>query len=121
MDAGQLAALRGMNLATGAEERDNPGFVERALNAIIAVAERQSTVHIDDLAEFHSNDPPIHNNCWGHIWIKARKLGIIVPTGEWKRASKRTIKHARCYPVYASLLHKEDPKPRIKRYKKLNG
>lgn len=92
----------GMVEAEFAETMRNPDFSTEALNAIRRVARRQEKLFVDDvIAECRAE--PLHFNCWGAIWMRAIKLGIIEPTAE-RRYSRDRKKHSHEYKVYRSKL-----------------
>jgi hypothetical protein len=99
MTEGDRAKLQGMMSAKSSEERDNPGFTERMLSTIYDIAVEHAELHIDLFADA---EKPQHPNCLGSVWTKAIKLGWIEPTGEWRKSTVDSIKHARKYPIYRS-------------------
>ena len=98
------AALRdaGMALATEAQEQEQPGWGERAYQAIVRLAYRQSTVHVDDLLRVFT-ERPRHFNAWGGVWRRAIADGVITRTGAVREAADRR-KHRHHYPVYRSEI-----------------
>lgn len=89
---------RGMAQASSAQ---GPDWAAQAYAAIVRIAQRQATVHVDDvLREFPER--PAHFNAWGSVWMRAIKAGIIERTQE-TRVSEHKAKHAHRYPVYHSL------------------
>lgn len=100
----EATALRdaGMAVASAAQERDDPGWAHRAYMAIVWVANRQATVHVDDVL-LHFCDQPEHPNAWGAVWQRAIRDGVIRRTGT-VRESRDPRKHRHQYPVYASLI-----------------
>ena len=98
------AALRdsGMAAAGEAQERDAPGWAERAYQAIRIVARRDPEVHVDDvLAIFR--EQPAHPNAWGSVWQRAVRDGVISRTGRLRETRDRR-KHRHQYPVYQSEI-----------------
>jgi hypothetical protein len=101
------AALRdtGMAIAREAQERDAPGWTERAYAVIYSVARRQPEVHVDDvLAIFR--EQPAHPNAWGSVWQRAVRDGVISRTGRLRETQDRR-KHRHQYPVYRSEIFGE--------------
>jgi hypothetical protein len=94
---------RGMRLAADAEDRSNPGFSEAALAVIRAVAGRQEFVHVDDILP--AGLRPDHPNCWGAVWLRAIRQGIIERTGTIRQCRSDAGKHAHSYPVYRSRIY----------------
>ena len=101
----KAGALRddGMALAAEAEDRSSPEFRDIAYRAILNVASRQPTVHIDDvLAECKIR--PLHPNAWGSVWTRAIKAGIIRSSGISRRCAVDIKKRKHVYPVYESTI-----------------
>lgn len=92
----------GIGRAADAQDRDAPGWGDCAYDAIKLVAQRQATVHVDDVLKIF-NVAPTHPNCWGAPWQRAIKNGVIARTGT-VRPSADAKKNAHQYPVYRSLL-----------------
>ena len=99
------AALRdaGMALAGEAQEQEQPGWGERAYQAIVRVASMQSTVHIDDVRRVFHEEAPNHPRAWGGVWRRAIADGVISRTGAMREAADRR-KHRHHYPVYRSEI-----------------
>jgi hypothetical protein len=98
------AALRdtGMAAASEAQERDAPGWADRAYHAITIVARMRPEVHVDDvLAIFR--EQPAHPNAWGSVWQRAVRDGVISRTGRLRETQDRR-KHRHQYPVYRSEI-----------------
>jgi len=93
---------RGIALAADAQDRTTPGWGDYAYDTIKLVAQRQATVHVDDVLRIF-NVRPAHPNCWGAPWQRAIKDGVIARTGT-VRPSADAKKNAHQYPVYRSLL-----------------
>lgn len=102
LDYARQCRERGMSLAADAEDRDQPAFIDVAYQAILTVARRQDTVHVDDiLAE--CTLAPHHPNAWGAVWMRAIRGGILARTGT-VRSSIDPKKNAHNYPVYRSCI-----------------
>lgn len=99
---GEARKAAGMATAAAAQEDDAPGWGERALQAIIAVALSQPTVHVDDVLAIFS-EQPAHFNAWGGVWVRAINDGVIARTGT-VRPCKDAKKHKHNSPVYRSLI-----------------
>ena len=99
------AALRdaGMALATEAQEQEQPGWGERAYQAIVRVASMQSTVHIDDVRRVFHEEAPNHPRAWGAVWVRAVKDRVLEPTGTVRNTTDPR-KHRHPCPIYRSLL-----------------
>jgi hypothetical protein len=97
-------ALRdaGMARAAEAQERETP-FADAAYGVIVAIAQRQSTVHIDDVLS-ECTARPKHYNAWGAVWMRARRNQIIEHSGTVKPCMTDARKHSHQYPVYRSLV-----------------
>ena len=98
------AALRdtGMTIANEAQERDAPGWSDRAYRAIVMVARYRPEVHVDDvLAIFR--EQPAHPNAWGAVWQRAVRERVISRTGRLRETQDRR-KHRHQYPVYRSEI-----------------
>jgi hypothetical protein len=94
----------GIDRAASAEARDNPHFHQEALAAIVRIAKRKTTVHVDDvLRECHVR--PKHYNAWGAVWMRAVRAQIIEHTGELRPCRADSGKHRHNYPVYRSLVY----------------
>jgi hypothetical protein len=101
---GQALRDRGMALAGGAQEQKQPGWGERAYQAIKAVAEVHRFVHVDDV--LHSfRERPEHPNAWGSVWQRAIREGVITRSGT-VRETRDGRKHRHQYPVYLSAIFK---------------
>jgi hypothetical protein len=93
---------QGMARASGAQDRDEPDWSIRALEALIALARRQPELYTDDLTAAFAQ-PPKHFNAWGAVWLQAIRAGVIERTGRY-RNSTDPKKHAHVYPIYRSRL-----------------
>jgi hypothetical protein len=93
----------GIEKAFEAQDRKDPAWVERAYNAIVEIAKRSETVHVDDVLSTFSN-PPRHPNSWGAVWMRAIRNGVIARTGTARPCTIDPKKHAHNYPVYRSLV-----------------
>ncbi len=94
----------GMALSAEAEDRNNPGWDERALDAIRFVAEDNEYFTSDDVRE-HFSEEPHHPNAWGAVWKKAVRLRWIEEATDKPRVkSRRPLAHASKIPVYKSHL-----------------
>ena len=103
--ATRAAQLRdtGMALAIAAQDNKLPAWSELAYAAIVSLAKRQPTVHVDDvLREFPLR--PDHPNAWGAVWMRAIKNGVIFRSGESRPCLTDCGKHRHVYPVYRSGL-----------------
>src|SRR4051794_26046745 len=97
----------GMERAALAEERKHPGFQSAAVELIRSIAEKQLSVHIDDVLAACELRPH-HPNAWGAVWSRAIREGIIAKTGQRRRCKFDAGKHAHDYPVYRSLIWRGD-------------
>jgi hypothetical protein len=95
----------GMARATDAESAP---FKVLAYNAIISVAHRKGTVHVDDVLAV-CTAKATHPNCWGSIWSKAKRNGVIELTSETRKCDSDSGKHSHVYPVYRSLIFGSKP------------
>lgn len=106
MDLFDFAARRrdiGMGRAADAEDRDQPSFGDTAFEAIKAIAERQDTVHVDDVLQ-NCTVRPHHHNAWGAVWMRAIKANLIRRTGAVRPCMTDPKKNGHNYPVYESLI-----------------
>ena len=101
-EAGRLRD-EGMALAETAEAAVSPAFSEVAYQAIVDVARRQTTVHIDDVL-VACKVRPFHPNAWGSVWTRAIRAGIIRYTGMRKGCLTDIKKRKHVYPVYESTI-----------------
>ena len=107
-----------MNMHAAIQDRDagmalavaqSPHFAAVAYAAIVTVAKRQATVHVDDvLAECSAR--PHSANAWGSVWLRAIRSGVIVRSGKLQHCRVDRGKHAHAYPVYRSKLFVTEPK-----------
>ena len=95
---------RGMAVAEAAQERDAPGWSDRAYAAIVRVARAQPTVHIDDVRLVFDEEAPGHPRAWGAVWARAIRDGVIEPTGMVRKTTDPR-KHCHPCPVYRSLVY----------------
>jgi hypothetical protein len=95
----------GMKLALIAQDEKVPEWSELAFRAIVAIAKRQETVHIDDLLREFSAAPE-HPNAWGSIWQRALREDVIVHSGRVRTCRGDPKKNAHQYPIYQSLVFK---------------
>lgn len=104
--ARQAVALRdvGMIEAEFAEALTGSNFSEVAYAAICHVARRQVEVHVDDVLRFLKVRPTSHPNCWGQIWLRAIRDGVILKTGTVRPCLSDPAKHLHNCPVYRSGL-----------------
>ena len=104
------AALRdrGMAIAEAAQERDAPGWSDRAYAAIDHVSHAQPTVHRDDVRRVFPEEAPSHPRAWGAVWTRAVRAGLIEPMG---MVRKTTDPRDHCHPcpVYRSLVYRQQP------------
>lgn len=112
MKNGNQLKIEGMNKAAKAQDAKSEKWTVKAYRVIESVAHKQSTVHVDDVAiesEVQKLPEPENANAWGSVWTKAirneliTRSGNVRPAGENYPAHKH--KHARSYPVYASLVY----------------
>ena len=100
----------GMALASEAQEAKTPGFSAHAYAAIVLVARRQPTVHVDDVLATCEAQPE-HANAWGAVWARAIRDGVIRRSGEVRLCRSDPRKHRHAYPVYKSSLYRKAAKP----------
>lgn len=107
-------ALRdvGMEAAAEAERRDQPEYAPALYAAIVAVARRQSLVHVDDVLPLVTVRPH-HPNAAGGPWRQAIADGVIVKTGRSRPCATDRRKHAHDYPIYRSTLFGRATKPTV--------
>jgi len=100
-DTGIAERDLGIDRAASAEARQ-PELSLGSFAAIVRIAKRQATVHVDDvLRECHVR--PKHFNAWGAVWMRAIRTQIIEHTGELRPCRTDGGKHRHNYPVYRSL------------------
>jgi hypothetical protein len=98
----------GIDLARDAQDRRDSTWSVRAYAALLELARRQPLIHIDDfLLAFPER--PDRPNANGHIWIKARREGVLVPSGENRKCMTDGGKHSHIYPVYRSMIFRREP------------
>jgi hypothetical protein len=97
----------GMELALFAQNEKAPEWAELAYRAIVAIAKRQGTVHIDDLIKADLPKPH-HPNAWGSVWSRAIRDDVIVHTGRVRKCLADPKKNAHQYPIYQSLMYRKD-------------
>jgi hypothetical protein len=96
---------RGMSLAETKNAFLCPLWSERAYAAIVRIARRQATVHVDDvLREF--TEKPSSANAWGSVYMRCIRERLIVHSGEVRPCTVDPTKHLHRSPVYASLIYK---------------
>lgn len=100
--SGEILRDMGMQAAAAAQESETPGFAMQAYAAVVAVARRQPTVHVDDVLAFGLEAS--HPNAWGAIWMRAIKNRIIVRSGRLRPCLRDPGKHKHQYPVYTSMI-----------------
>ncbi|MBP2495416.1 hypothetical protein ABID82_002252 [Methylobacterium sp. PvP062] len=98
----------GMEAAAEAERRDQPEYAPALYAAILAVARRQSTVHVDDVLPILTVRAQ-HFNAAGSVWARAIRDGVIVRTGRVRACRTDRTKHAHQSPVYRSMLFADAP------------
>jgi hypothetical protein len=106
MDLVELAESlrdRGMSLATDAQEAKAPLWSERAYAALLRVARRQEKLFTDDVRRELQEDPA-HYNCWGSIYMRAIRDGVITRTAETRHSAIPSL-HRHRYTVYASNIY----------------
>jgi hypothetical protein len=98
-------ALRdfGMEAAASAEDQTQPLFSDTAYQTICAIAERQETVHVNDVL-LACPVKPLHPNAWGAVWMRAIRAKVIEKAGYTKPCTVDPGKHNHDYPVYRSLI-----------------
>ncbi len=105
-DAGAMLRDAGMAEAEFAEALTGSDFCEVAYAAICHVALRQSEVHVDDILR-HMTIKPSHPNCWGQIWRRAIRDGVLLKTGTTRPCLSDPGKHMHESPVYRSgIFHR---------------
>lgn len=93
----------GMRLALVAQDEKMPEWSELAYRAIVAIAKRQETVHVDDiLREFDAQ--PVHPNAWGSVWSRAIRDNVIAHSGRVRPCTAHARKNKHNYPIYQSLV-----------------
>lgn len=97
---------RGMQLASVAQELIAPGWADKAYAALVAIARRQPSLHVDDVRREFS-DAPSHPNAWGAVWHRAIREHNIIHSGRVKPSTDPT-KHRHQYPVYLSLIYRRE-------------
>jgi hypothetical protein len=102
-DFAQRRRERGMGFAADAEDREQPGFAEAAYSVIRSIAEKQPTVHVDDVLAV-CPVAPHHPNAWGAVWMRAIRDRIIAHSGMVRPCRTDAKKNAHRYPVYRSLI-----------------
>lgn len=103
------AAIQDCDAGMALAVAQSPHFAAIAYAAIVTVAKRQATVHVDDvLAECSAR--PRHFNSWGAVWMRAIRSGVIVRSGKLQHCRVDRGKHAHAYPVYRSCLFVPAPK-----------
>jgi hypothetical protein len=102
----------GIEAAAEAEDRRQPAFAVAAYAAILSVATRQQTVHVDDVLAACSVRPA-SPNAWGSVWQRAIRDGVIIKTGRTRPCITDRRKNAHDYPVYASSLFGRAAKPAV--------
>jgi hypothetical protein len=101
-----MSATLHRNAGMASAVEGSPYFAAAAYAAIVAVAKRQATVHVDDvLAECSAQ--PHHFNAWGGVWMSAIRNGVITRTGMLQQCRVDRGKHAHAYPLYRSCLFGE--------------
>lgn len=93
----------GMAAAADAEARVQPEYAAQLAAAIVTVAKRQATVHIDDVQPLVTVQP-YHANAAGPVWRRAILDKIIVATGRTRPCRVDPRKHLHNSPVYRSTL-----------------
>jgi hypothetical protein len=98
------ATLRdtGMAVASEAQEREAPGWTDRAYAALYSVARQRPEVFVDDVLAIFREQPQ-HPNAWGGVWRRAIADGVISRTGRVRETQDRR-KHRHQYPVYRSEI-----------------
>jgi hypothetical protein len=100
---GDLFRDEGIGRAADTQDAIDPTWSERAFAVLLALARRQSMIHIDDfLLAFPER--PARPNANGAVWIRARRAGIIVPTGQLRKCRADSGKHSHLYPIYRSTV-----------------
>ncbi len=94
---------RGMALASGAQEREAPGWAERAYAHLEALSLTREFVYTDDLLAVFP-ERPAHPNAYGAVWQRAIRNGLLSRTG-MMRESRDPKKHRHNYPLYRSEIY----------------
>jgi hypothetical protein len=103
MTQGDLFRDTGIDRARDTQDAIDPTWAARAYAALLALARRQSLIHIDDfLAAFPER--PARPNANGAIWMKALREGVLVPTGQSRKCRTDSGKHSHVYPIYRSTV-----------------
>ena len=98
---------RGMARAEGTQAAADPTWALRAYEAIVSIAKRKSSVHVDDVLETFQVAPK-RPNAWGAVWMRAIRNRIIERTGLSGPCKTDPKKHAHQYPIYRSLIGEFD-------------
>lgn len=100
---GRRRAERGMSLAGSGDAAAREAFRQQAMAAIITLARTQEFLFVDDLVGMLTVDPP-HFNCWGGVWQRAMKDGVVEKTDRFRKTAQPS-KHAHEYRIYKSKLY----------------
>jgi len=95
----------GIEQASEAQLRRDPTWANRAYAALLLLARRQPLVHIDDFLRAFPERPD-RPNANAQIWVRARRNGVLVPTGDSRRCLTDSGKHSHVYPVYRSAIYR---------------
>lgn len=93
----------GMKLALVAQNEKAPEWAELAYRTIVAIAQRQATVHIDDVLRADIPQPE-HPNAGGSVWQRAIREGVIVHSGRVRPCTADARKNKHQYPIYTSRI-----------------
>ena len=101
---GEQLRDEGMTLASDAEERDNNGWSQRALDALYGLAAVQQLLDSNDLRAVFDEEP-LHPGAWGSVWKKAiNRRWIEEALGEPRRPALNPRQHAMKVTRYRSLV-----------------
>lgn len=101
-----MSAILHRNAGMTSAAEGSPYFAAAAYAAIVAIAKRQATVHVDDVLT-ECSARPHHHNAWGGVYMAAIRAGIIARSGELRHCRMDRGKHAHAYPVYHSCVFVE--------------
>jgi hypothetical protein len=101
MNQGDLFRDFGASLAAAAQEKDMPGWAEKAFGVIVELSSRYPEIHTDDVSP--RVPEPAHFNAWGAVWLRAIRERVIERTGRYRKSTDPK-KHSHVYPVYRSLI-----------------
>lgn len=97
----------GMSVAAFAQDSKCPDWSDLAFAAIVYIARKQSTVHVDDVLQAFDLKPE-HPNSWGAVWMRAIKTGVIERSGQMRPCITDPGKHKHQYAVYRSNITQQE-------------